>query len=163
MPTVVCPLFLEGGITTRAVSQPIRTTGNNTGWPGARSGNWTYIASGKESGSIHQFEFKKGLVLYGTAITTQGAGYNNAIWEGFWAVFIGVACMRACERGSTVLFTVALEIPICWMFAIIGEVWVKPLATKLSLLCNVWWRPSLGLEIISTNTLAPSNLAITAV
>lgn len=36
--TIVAPLPLEGGITTSAVSHPIRTTGSSTGCPGARSG-----------------------------------------------------------------------------------------------------------------------------
>lgn len=49
--TIVAPLPFEGGITTSAVSQPIRTTGSSTGCPGARSGIWTYMASGNESGS----------------------------------------------------------------------------------------------------------------
>lgn len=61
--TMVAPLPLAGGITTSAVSQPIRTTGSSTGCPGARSGICTYIASGNESGSTGNTSRRNQLVL----------------------------------------------------------------------------------------------------
>lgn len=49
-----------------------------------------------------------GLVLYGTAITTQGAGYSNAICDAFCAVLIwGRPCMFYRECQATTLRSAA--------------------------------------------------------
>ena len=75
---------------------------------------FTHAAPNVLDSVLSECETQKGTVIVMTEKKKVHWGIKLAAAAAMLALIIGI--------GSTVLFTVALEIPICWMFAIIGEV-----------------------------------------